>query len=124
MQFRSVKRGDFTSGARAVARNMDQIFRANRDSAIDFTSLAKESIKGRSQERRAAMQEPNTLVSEAFLEAPPRYSPSEQPYSESEYLSGPVAEVLSQFAENDHGVFNPIVSETERVAAYHGRARS
>ena len=55
MQFRSVKRSDFTSGARAVAREMDQVFRANRDSAIDFSMLAKESIKGRSQERRAAM---------------------------------------------------------------------
>ena len=56
MQFRSVKRSDFTGGARAVARNMDQIFQANRDSATDFTMLAKESIKGRSQQRRAAME--------------------------------------------------------------------
>lgn len=68
MQFRSVKRSDFTGGARAVARNMDQVFRANRDSAIDFTMLAKESIKGRSQERRAAM-EAESAVARAGLKA-------------------------------------------------------
>ena len=68
MQFRSVKRSNFSGGARAVAREMDQIFQANRQSATDFTMLAKESVKGRSQERRAAM-DAEAAVAKAGLRA-------------------------------------------------------
>lgn len=73
-------------------------------------------------QRRAAMQEPNTLVSEAFLEAPPRYAPSTLRFEESELLRGPVADVLSAFAENNHGVFNPpYTHQIEALEAFFGQ---
>jgi len=94
---------------------------ANRHrSYLEATYHLRDS--GLIRERRAAMQEPNTLVSEAFLEAPPRYSPSEQSYSESVHLSGPIADVLSQFAENDHGVFDPpYAHQMEALEAFFGQ---
>ena len=72
-------------------------------------------------ERRAAMSEPNTIVSEAFLEAPPRYNPSTQRYGDSSALEGPVAEVLTRFAENNHGVFDPpYAHQMEALEAFFG----
>ena len=56
MRFNSVKRGNFSGLARSVNRSMDQVFDASRQTSVDHTSIAKESIKGRSQERRAAMK--------------------------------------------------------------------
>ena len=56
MQFNSVKRGNFSRMAGHVNKVMDQAFQAGRESAVDNTAIAKESIKGRSLERRAAMK--------------------------------------------------------------------
>ena len=56
MQFNSVKRGNFSGLARSVNRTTDQVFEAARSTSVDHTAIAKESIKGRSMERRAAMQ--------------------------------------------------------------------
>ena len=56
MKFNSVKRGDYSSLAKSVNRSTDQIFAAARETAVDNTAIAKEAIKGRSLERRAAMK--------------------------------------------------------------------
>ena len=56
MRFNSVKRGNFSGLARSVNRTMDQVFNAARETAVDNTMIAKEAIKGRSMERRAAME--------------------------------------------------------------------
>ena len=68
MRFNSVKRGNFSGLARSVNRSMDQVFDASRQTSVDHTSIAKESIKGRSQERRAAMKA-ESAVSRAGLQA-------------------------------------------------------
>ena len=56
MQFNSVKRGNFSRLAGHVNKVTDQAFRAARETAVDNTAIAKESMKGRSLERRAAMK--------------------------------------------------------------------
>ena len=56
MQFNSVKRGNFSGMAGHVNKVMDQAFQAGRETAVDNTAIARESIKGRSLERRAAMK--------------------------------------------------------------------
>ena len=56
MQFNSVKRGNFSGLARSVNRATDQVFEAARSTSTDHTAIAKEAIKARSMERRAAMQ--------------------------------------------------------------------
>ena len=56
MRFNSVKRGNFSGLAKSVNRTMDQVFNASRETAVDNTKIAKESIKGRGLERRAAMK--------------------------------------------------------------------
>ena len=53
MQFNSVKGKDFTSGARAVANESDQIFKDSLESAPDFTKISKTAIASRSTERQA-----------------------------------------------------------------------
>jgi len=58
-------------------------------------------------ERQLALNEPLTLVSEPFIEAPPRYSPSDLRFEEDEDLPSEVREVLVAFSEQGHGVFNP-----------------
>ena len=68
MQFNSVKRGNFSGLARSVNRATDQVFDSARTTSVDHTAIAKESIKGRSMERRAAM-EAEGKVSRAGLEA-------------------------------------------------------
>ena len=68
MQFNSVKRGNFSGLARSVNSTMDQVFDAARSTAVDNTLIAKESIKGRSMERRAAM-EAEGKVARAGLQA-------------------------------------------------------
>ena len=68
MQFNSVKRGNFSGLARSVNRATDSIFDSARSTSVDHTAIAKESIKGRSMERRAAM-EAEGKVSRAGLEA-------------------------------------------------------
>ena len=68
MRFNSVKRGNFSGLARSVNQNADAIFKAARDTAVDNTAIAKEAIKGRSMERRAAM-EAEGRVARAGLEA-------------------------------------------------------
>ena len=68
MRFNSVKRGNFSGLARSVNQNADAIFKAARDTAVDNTAIAKEAIKGRSMERRAAM-EAEGKVARAGLEA-------------------------------------------------------
>jgi len=68
MQFNSVKRGNFSGLASSVNRNADAIFKAARDTAVDNTAIAKEAIKGRSMERRAAM-EAEGKVAQAGLKA-------------------------------------------------------
>ena len=54
MRFNSVKSGNFTSAARAVARNADAMFDASIKSRPDFTEISTASMKGRSDERQAA----------------------------------------------------------------------
>ena len=56
MRFNSVKRQNFSGLAKSTNRTMDQVFAAGRASAVDHTKIAKESIKGRGLERRAAMK--------------------------------------------------------------------
>ena len=68
MRFNSVKRGNFSGLARSVNRTMDQVFNAARETAVDNTMIAKEAIKGRSMERRAAM-EAEAKVARAGLQA-------------------------------------------------------
>ena len=68
MRFNSVKRASFGNLARHVNRSMDQVFKAARDSAVDNTMIAKEAIKGRGLERRAAMKA-EAEVAEAGLRA-------------------------------------------------------
>jgi len=53
MQFNSVKGKDFTSGAKAVANESDQIFKDSLESAPDFTKISKTAIASRSTERQA-----------------------------------------------------------------------
>ena len=68
MQFNSVKRGNFSGLARSVNRATDQVFESARSTSVDHTAIAKESIKGRSMERRAAMKAEGK-VARAGLEA-------------------------------------------------------
>jgi hypothetical protein len=68
MRFNSVKRGNFSGLASSVNRSMNQAFSAARQSAVDHTSIAKESIKGRGLERRAAMKA-DADVSRAGMQA-------------------------------------------------------
>ena len=68
MQFNSVKRGNFSGLARSVNRATDSIFDSARSTSVDHTAIAKESIKGRSMERRAAMKAEGK-VARAGLEA-------------------------------------------------------
>ena len=68
MQFNSVKSGSFSGLAGHVNKVMDQALKAGRDTAVDHTAIAKESIKGRSLERRAAMKA-DAKVSRAGLDA-------------------------------------------------------
>lgn len=68
MRFNSVKRGNFSGLASSVNKNADAIFNAARKSSVDHTAIAKESIKGRSMERRAAM-EAEGKVAQAGLKA-------------------------------------------------------
>ena len=56
MRFNSVKRGNFSGLARSVNQNADVIFKSARATAVDNTDIAKEAIKARSMERRAAME--------------------------------------------------------------------
>jgi len=56
MKFNSVKRGNFSGLAGHVNKATDQVFAAARETAVDNTAIAKEAIKGRSLERRAAMK--------------------------------------------------------------------
>ena len=68
MQFNSVKRGNFSGLARSVSKSAAQAFDAARSTATDHTAIAKEAIKGRSMERRAAM-EAEGKVARAGLQA-------------------------------------------------------
>ena len=68
MQFNSVKRGNFSGLAKSTNRAMDTVFDAARSTAVDNTAIAKESIKGRGLERRAAMKAEGQ-VAEAGLKA-------------------------------------------------------
>ena len=68
MQFNSVKRGNFSGLAGHVNRATDAIFKASRDTAVDNTAIAAESIKGRSMQRRAAMKA-DAKVARAGLQA-------------------------------------------------------
>jgi len=68
MRFNSVKRGNFSGLAGHVNRATDQVFAAARETAVDNTAIAKEAIKGRSMERRAAMKAEGK-VARAGLEA-------------------------------------------------------
>ena len=68
MKFNSVKRGNFSGLAGHVNRTMDQSFEAGRSTSVDHTNIAKESIKGRSLERRAAMKAEGK-VAQAGLQA-------------------------------------------------------
>ena len=52
--FRTVRTGNYAQSAQAVTKASDQIFAASMDAKPDFTKIAKEAIKGRSLERRAA----------------------------------------------------------------------
>ena len=54
MRFNSVKSENFTSGAKAVNRNMDAFLDASIKSRPDFTKISTASMKGRSAERQAA----------------------------------------------------------------------
>ena len=56
MKFNSVKRGNFSGLAGHVNKATNQVFAAARETAVDNTAIAKEAIKGRSMERRAAMK--------------------------------------------------------------------
>jgi hypothetical protein len=68
MKFNSVKRGNFSGLAGHVNKTMDQAFEAGRSTSVDHTAIAKESIKGRSLERRAAMKAEGK-VAQAGLQA-------------------------------------------------------
>ena len=68
MKFNSVKRGNFSGLAGHVNRATDQVFEAARSTSVDHTAIAKESIKGRSLERRAAMKAEGK-VAQAGLQA-------------------------------------------------------
>ena len=68
MQFNSVKRGNFSRMAGHVNKVMDQALQAGRETAVDNTAIAAESIKGRSLERRAAMKAEGK-VAQAGLQA-------------------------------------------------------
>ena len=68
MKFNSVKSSDFSRSAKNVNRNMDSVFDSSRQTGTDFTMIAKESIKSRSLERRAAMKAEGE-VSRAGLKA-------------------------------------------------------
>ena len=68
MQFNSVKRGNFSRLAGHVNKVTDQAFQAARETAVDNTAIAKESMKGRSLERRAAMKA-EAEVAQAGLKA-------------------------------------------------------
>ena len=68
MKFNSVKSGNFSGMAGHVNKVMDQAFQAGRETAVDNTAIAKESIKGRSLERRAAMKA-ESQVAQAGLKA-------------------------------------------------------
>ena len=59
MRFNSVKSGNFTSAAKAVNRSADQMFKASRDSAPDFTGISKAAIASRTKERNAATNAQN-----------------------------------------------------------------
>lgn len=68
MQFNSVRSGSFSRLAGHVNKATDQAFDAARSTAVDHTAIAKESIKGRSLERRAAMKAESD-VAQAGLKA-------------------------------------------------------
>lgn len=68
MQFNSVRSGSFSGLAGHVNKATDQAFDAARSTAVDHTAIAKESIKGRSLERRAAMKAESD-VAQAGLKA-------------------------------------------------------
>jgi len=68
MRFNSVKRGNFSGLAGHVNKATDQVFAAARQTAVDNTAIAKEAIKGRAMERRAAMKA-EADVSKAGLKA-------------------------------------------------------
>ena len=53
MQFNSVGSNDYTTAAAAVNKNVDAIFKINRQTAPDFTEQAKTVIEQRSLERQA-----------------------------------------------------------------------
>ena len=53
MQFNSVGSNDYTTAAAAVNKNVDAIFKINRQTAPDFTEQAKTVIEQRSLQRQA-----------------------------------------------------------------------
>ena len=54
MQFNSVRSGNYAQAASAVTKNTDSIYDTARATSADFTKIAKEVLKGRSNERQAA----------------------------------------------------------------------
>ena len=54
--------GNYAQSANAVVRASDKIFNAAMAAKPDFTAISKEAIKGRSLERRAAMEAEGRVV--------------------------------------------------------------
>lgn len=54
MQFNSVRSGNYARAADAVVKNTESIFDTARATSADFTKIAKEVLKGRSNERQTA----------------------------------------------------------------------
>lgn len=54
MQFNSVRTGNYAQAASAVTKNTDSIYDTARATSADFTKIAKEVLKGRSNERQTA----------------------------------------------------------------------
>ena len=54
MQFNSVRTGNYAQAASAVTKNTESIYDTSRATSADFTKIAKEVLKGRSNERQVA----------------------------------------------------------------------
>ena len=54
MQFNSVRTGNYAQAASAVTKNTESIYDTARATSADFTKIAKEVLKGRSNERQTA----------------------------------------------------------------------
>lgn len=69
MQFKSVGTSDYSQAAKAVTGNMDSIYNTARETATDFTKIAKAAINAKRIQKEAVMKAEDVVNRQGMAEA-------------------------------------------------------